>query len=282
MNSITDKLPRNDSYSHLIKYFADVFIVFLPSIGYIFQAIKFKQTKSSKGFAKFLCLLILIANILRIFFWIGKRFSLPLLLQAIIVVISQIYLIHVYIEYQEDQPITSGKSMSEYLKNWKETLDPKKIWKWYEEIEYYKFIFFWTLILSIICYIVGNKNTHFYEVLGTISVFCETFIELPQIKENFVLKSTKNLSGMMVLMWLIGDLFKTTYNILYKSPMQMIVGGIIMNFEDVILNTQVIIYDENNFFYKIFPKKLKYVNLDDEKSIEESNKIDFDTDKSSG
>jgi len=87
---------------------------------------------------------------------------------------------------------------------------------------------------------------------------------------------------MMVLMWLIGDLFKTTYNILYKSPMQMIVGGIIMNFEDVILNTQVIIYDENNFFYKIFPKRLKYVNLDDEKSIEESNKIDFDTDKSSG
>ena len=277
MNSSFGNIPENNPFSSIIKYSADILMIFIPSIGYIFQAMKFKQTKSSKGFARFLCLLLLIANILRVFFWFGKKFSLPLLFQAIIVIISQIYLIHVYLEYQEDLPMKTEKTMNEYLTNWKETLSPKKIWNWNDEIEYYKFILFIIVFLSIICTVVGTKNIQFYEILGTLSVSCETFIELPQIKENCMIKNTKNLSGTMVFMWFVGDLFKTTYNFMYKSPMQMIIGGIIMNCEDIILSSQFLVYDENSFVNKIFQRRTKYVNLDEVKSSEESNKLDFDT-----
>ena len=279
MNSIFDEISKNKTITYLFKSSIDMIMIFVPSIGYFFQALKFKQTKSTKGFAKFLCFLLLLANILRIFFWLGKKFPLPLLYQAIVVVISQIYLIHVYLEYQEDLPIKTEKSLTEHIINWKETLNPKKIWNWNDEIDYYKFIFFLFFIFSVICFIVGVKNTKFYDVIGTISVSCETFIELPQIKENCITKNTKNISGTMVFMWFIGDLFKTTYNILYKSPMQMIIGGIIMNCEDIILSTQVLLYNENSFLNKIFKRRNKYVNLDDVKNIEESNKIDFDTTK---
>ena len=277
MNSSFGNISENNPFSSIIKYSADILMIFIPSIGYIFQAMKFKQTKSSKGFARFLCLLLLIANILRVFFWFGKKFSLPLLFQAIIVIISQIYLIHVYLEYQEDLPMKTEKTMNEYLTNWKETLSPKKIWNWNDEIEYYKFILFIIVFLSIICTVVGTKNLQFYEILGTLSVSCETFIELPQIKENCMIKNTKNLSGTMVFMWFVGDLFKTTYNLMYKSPMQMIIGGIIMNCEDIILSSQFLVYDENSFVNKIFQRRTKYVNLDEVKSSEESNKLDFDT-----
>lgn len=277
MNSSFGNISENNPFSSIIKYSADILMIFIPSIGYIFQAMKFKQTKSSKGFARFLCLLLLIANILRVFFWFGKKFSLPLLFQAIIVIISQIYLIHVYLEYQEDLPMKTEKTMNEYLTNWKETLSPKKIWNWNDEIEYYKFILFIIVFLSIICTVVGTKNIQFYEILGTLSVSCETFIELPQIKENCMIKNTKNLSGTMVFMWFVGDLFKTTYNLMYKSPMQMIIGGIIMNCEDIILSSQFLVYDENSFVNKIFQRRTKYVNLDEVKSSEESNKLDFDT-----
>ena len=279
MNSIFDEISKNKTITYLFKSSIDMIMIFVPSIGYFFQALKFKQTKSTKGFAKFLCFLLLLANILRIFFWLGKKFPLPLLYQAIVVIISQIYLIHVYLEYQEDLPIKTEKSLTEHIINWKETLNPKKIWNWNDEIDYYKFIFFLFFIFSVICFIVGVKNTKFYDVVGTISVSCETFIELPQIKENCITKNTKNISGTMVFMWFIGDLFKTTYNILYKSPMQMIIGGIIMNCEDIILSTQVLLYNENSFLNKIFKRRNKYVNLDDVKNIEESNKIDFDTTK---
>ena len=279
MHSAFNKMSEPISFNYFIKLSADFFIIFIPPIGYFFQAMKFKQTKSTKGFAKFLCLLLLLANILRVFFWFGKKFELALLYQAIIVIISQIYLIHVYFEYQDELPAKTEKSIKEYIVNWKETLNPSKIWNWNDEIEYYKFIIFLCFIFSIMCYVVGFNNTQFYEILGTISVSCETFIELPQIKENCFLKSTKNLSGVMVFMWFIGDIYKTTYNFIYKSPIQMVIGGIIMNIEDIILSSQVLIYGDNNILNIICRRKQKYVNLDDVGSTE-SNKIDFDTDYS--
>ena len=54
-----------------------------------------------------------------------------------------------------------------------------------------------------------------------------------------------------------------------------------MNCEDFVLNTQVIIYDENNFLSKIiFKKRQRYVTLEDDKNISNtSNKIDFEGDK---
>ena len=269
------------SYNYILKIAIDLIMIFVPSVGYFFQAMKFKQTKSTKGFAKFLCFLLLIANILRCIFWLGKRFNLTLLFQAIVVIMSQIYLIHVYFQYQDELPFKSeNKPLCEYLLNWKETLNPYHIWNWSDEIEYYKFSFFFFLINLLICFLFGFDNITFFDIIGTISVSCETFIELPQIKENCVTKNTQNLSGTMVLMWLLGDMFKTWYNFVYKSPWQMIIGGIIMNCEDIVLNTQVIIYSEDNFIGKIiFRKKLRYVNLDDDRGTNSSNKIDFDGDK---
>ncbi len=73
MNSNYGNAYNITSYSHITKLLADILMVFVPSIGYFFQAMKFKQTKSTKGFAKFLCLLLLIANILRIFFLVWKK-----------------------------------------------------------------------------------------------------------------------------------------------------------------------------------------------------------------
>ena len=272
------------SYNYFLKLSLDLLMIFIPSIGYFFQALKFKQTKSTKGFAKFLCFLLLIANILRCIFWLGKRFNITLLFQAIVVIISQIYLIHVYFQYQDELPFkVDTKPLCEYLFNWKETLNPFHIWKWSEEIEYYKFTFFFVIIMLMISSFVGYNNLKFFDIIGTISVSCETFIELPQIKENCVTKNTQNLSGTMVFMWFIGDLFKTGYNLIYKSPLQMIIGGIVMNCEDIILSSQVLIYDENSFLARfIFRKKQRYVTLDDDKNITTSNKIVFEGEKNTG
>lgn len=273
-------------YSSLFKLSIDLLMIFVPSIGYFFQAIKFKQTKSSKGFSKSLCLLLLLANILRIFFWIGKPFSKTLLYQSIVVIISQIYLIHYYLKYREKPKdvIYPEKSFYQHMISWKETLNPYYIWNWYYEIEYYKFIIFLFFICSIICSFVGISNTKFFEMIGTISVSIETFIEIPQIKENCITKNTKNLSGAMVISWLLGDLFKTTYNIIYRSPMQMILGGILQNCEDLVLSSQVIMYSRDNPLSIYFKKRYNYLNLDsndkDDRAIYDG-KIDFDLESNS-
>ena len=263
-------------------------MIFVPSIGYCFQGIKFQKTKSSKGFSKNLCLLLLLANILRIFFWIGKKFSITLLYQSIVVIISQVYLIHYFLKYQDNSKrnIVPEKSILEHMTSWGDTLKFSKIWNWDYEIDYYKFILFLFFIFSIMCSLVGAQNIKFFDIIGTISVSIETFIEIPQIKENCITKNTKNLSGAMVIMWLLGDLFKSTYNIIYKSTFQMILVGLIQNCEDLILSSQVIIYGVMGPLSKMFKKQYKYLSVDDNEKIIENKsfvneKIDFDIEHNS-
>ena len=258
-----------------MKLSFDFLMIFLPSFGYFFQGIKFQKTKSSKGFSKSLCLLLLLANILRIYFYIGRPFEKSLLYQSIVVIISQIYLIHYYLKYQErtKDELPPEKSVLNHMISWKEIITPSKIWNWDYEIDYYKFILFLFFIMSFICYIIGKDFVKFYDLIGTISVGIETFIEIPQIKENCVTKNVKNLSAAMVLMWFMGDLFKSTYNITYNSPTQMIIGGLLQNCEDIILSSQLIIYGENGFANRFFKNRFKYFSLSNNDDINESKRI---------
>ena len=146
-------------YNNFLKLIFDFLMIFIPSLGYFFQAMKFKQTRSTKGFAKFLCFLLLIANILRCIFWLGKRFNLVLLFQSIVVIVSQIYLIHVYFQYQDELPYKSEtKSLCEHIINWKETLNFHHIWNWNDEVEYYKFItiFSFFMLMVYLCPSLGK------------------------------------------------------------------------------------------------------------------------------
>ena len=268
MNDLELNTSSSSSPS-ILKLSADFLMIFLPSFGYFFQAIKFQKTKSSKGFSKSLCLLLLLANILRIYFYIGRPFEKSLLYQSIVVIISQIYLIHYYLKYQErsKDELPPEKSILNHMTSWNEIITPSKIWKWDYEIDYYKFILFLFFFMSFICYLIGKDKIKFYDIIGTISVSIETFIEIPQIKENCATKNVKNLSGAMVLMWFIGDLFKSTYNIANNSPIQMIIGGLIQNCEDVILSSQLIIYGENGFANRLFKNRFKYFSLSNNEDV---------------
>ena len=277
------ELNPSSSSPSLLKLSADFLMIFLPSFGYFFQAIKFQKTKSSKGFSKSLCLLLLLANILRLYFYIGRPFAKSLLYQSLVVIISQIYLIHYYLKYQErsKDDLPPEKSILNHMISWKDIITPSKIWNWDYEVDYYKFIIFLFFFMSFICYLIGKDNINFYDIIGTISVSIETFIEIPQIKENCVTKNVKNLSGAMVLMWFIGDLFKSTYNVINNSPKQMIIGGLIQNCEDIILSSQLLIYGENGIASKFFKKRFKYFSLSSNEDVNENkgimnDKIEYD------
>ena len=237
----------------------DIFMVIGPSLGYLIQSLKFKKTKSSKGFSKSICLIIYMSQILRVFFWIGKPFKITLLYQSILIICFQVYLIYLWILYHDIKPknninknnqVNDKKEIIEYIIDWSDTISPNKIWNWTSTIEYYKFMLFIILILLIICGVVGIHNPILVNIMGTISFITEASTLLPQIVVSCKKKNASNLSMTMVALWSLGECCKFIYNIIYKTPIQMILSGGVQIFLDFFCLFQIICYRNSNPHYR--------------------------------
>lgn len=251
------------SFTDFIILMIDVFMVTGPSIGYFLQSLKFKRTRSSKGFSKSICLIIYNSQILRVFFWIGKPFKITLLYQSILIICFQIYLIHLWVKFHDIEPrkdpknitdqnqihefnIYEKKDIIEYLIDWSDTISPNKFWNWSNEIEYYKFMSLTVFVLLIISGVIGIHNVVLTNIYGTISVISEASTLIPQIIVSCKTKNASNLSFSMVVLWFIGDSCKFVYNINYKTPIQMIISGGLQIFLDFFVLMQIYCYKGKN------------------------------------
>ena len=66
-------------------------------VPYIPQYLIIKRSQNAEGFSNYVCLTLLIANILRIEFWFGKHFELPLLVQSIVMIVCMIVMLELCI-----------------------------------------------------------------------------------------------------------------------------------------------------------------------------------------
>lgn len=97
-------------------------------------------------------------------------------------------------------------------------------------------------------------NYLYIETLGFVAVFTESMLGMPQLLRNYAKKSTRGMSVEMVIMWLSGDLFKTLYTILRKTPAQFYVCGSIQVIVDILILGQVLWYRRPNVTYRKLPK----------------------------
>ena len=222
----------------------NIAMIFAPSIGYIAQAIKFKIKKSSVGFSLCVCLVLIFSNILRIFFWFGKQFTTALLFQSFIVLLSQLYLIKVYLDYKEQDKAYVGYSFFGIIM--KEMGQVSLFWKWNYFIPYLITTFLFSLILGGISYLFGFDNENYIEFIGYLSTGIEILLGIPQIIANYYGKNVQALSLIMFMTWILGDSFKTGYYIITKCPIQFIVFGVIQIIIDVTLIGQMIYYNKGS------------------------------------
>ena len=154
------------------------------------------------------------------------------------------------------------------LFDFSKTFKFKLIWKWDKAIEFYKFYFSIVASLTILLFIFGIKNKIYANAIGYINIAMELLCSLPQIIELYRTKNQRNISKIMVLLWLIGNLVKIYYNYYKNSPLQLLLGAAIQVFFNVILIGQII------YYYRINEKeKLLYedVNIHDKDKEKESN-----------
>lgn len=299
INEIHDHLNNNDSinimrrilavptdtkktsfFSNFMGFGIDFSMVAAPVITYFFQIYKFNKTKSSKGFSKFICFLLFMGNILRIFFWFGTHYKITLLYQSLGIVIFQAILIHLCIKYQEnpiqksllpgasqnEQVLSSEKPLLHYLTHWKSIFDIKSIWRWRVEVEYYKFMAFIIATLFLLCQIFKNSKIFFHSI-GIMSAIFESLCCVPQVIENYRTKNSKNVSFSMIFCWFLGDSFRLYYNIKFKAPLQMITAVSVQVTFDFIVCIQLCIYRDNKSGSVI------KIGIKKKKQIEEINRL---------
>ena len=252
----------------------DFFIMFAPSVNYLFQVYKFNKTKSSKGFSKYLCLLTILSHTLKVFFWFEETFKYTLLIQSLLVITMNLYLIFLCLKYKEKisnydiildekNNINNNIEAKQFIFDWRNIFNLKLIWKWDNIFEY--FIFYFLIVFILTTFHLFFKNSQLYsDFIGFVNIILDTLGSLPQIIEMYRTKDQKNISKIMVLMWFIGNDIKVYYNIYNKSPIQLIIGSYIQAFSNIILIAQIIYY----YIFNLDKKNIQTNSADNSNTID--------------
>ncbi|KAK6185330.1 hypothetical protein SNE40_007588 [Patella caerulea] len=229
---------------NLVNWVAASAMIFGGVVPFIPQYMDIKRTKNAEGFSLFVCLTLLVANILRIMFWFGKHFELPLLAQSFIMVFAMLGLVELCVSVKRNTEIISLKPRRFLDSNSSHTFldfDWSYFWKWTDFLSYVEFTATFILVVGVLTYIFLT-NAIYVELIGFLAVFAEAMLGTPQFYRNFQNKSTIGMSIKMVGFWTCGDIFKTGYFILRSAPPQFWICGMLQVSIDVCILLQVYVY----------------------------------------
>lgn len=232
-------LPRQTSqFVDFIKFGASWVASGAMVIGglvpYVPQYRDIKRTENPDGFSTYVCLLLLVANSLRIFFWFGHRFELPLLLQSIVMIFTMLAMLNLCVRVQNTNDIsTRRRAFIDF--------DYRYFWKWNRFSDYIWALSFFLAIGSYMTWIL-LESTVYVETIGFLAVLTEACLGVPQLQRNFQNKSTKGMSVSMVMLWTCGDVFKTSYFVVNSNPVQFVICGVLQVGVDLAILVQVWYY----------------------------------------
>jgi solute carrier family 66, member 2 len=219
----------------VLEWVASGAIVFGGVVPYVPQYLDIRRTRNAEGFSTFVCLTLLIANTLRILFWFGHPFELPLLVQSLVMTVAMLAMVQLCTEVRQDTEIVRSKQR--YLTDF----DLSYFWQWTDFLSYVQFLILFTLTSAGITYVFSNSYI-FVETLGLCAVLSEAMLGVPQFYRNFQKRSTEGMSVSMVLLWTAGDVFKTIYFVVRNAPMQFWLCGMLQISLDIAILCQVLFY----------------------------------------
>ncbi|XP_072936853.1 solute carrier family 66 member 2 isoform X1 [Epargyreus clarus] len=259
---ISDELGL--TVGHLIGWGAAGAMIIGGVAPYIPQYRQIKRTQDADGFSLYVCLTLLIANTLRILFWFGKRYELPLLIQSVVMNITMFAMIHLCVTVRKKNQIIRAReriftAQPDETARWLDQrsglgggdkprrfydMDRKYFWAWTDFQSYVDCMLVFSVLGAAITYLLIEFSP-FVELIGFFAVFTEAMLGAPQIAKNHQNKSTEGMSVSMVIMWTCGDLFKTAYFVLRDAPTQFWICGGLQVTLDIVILIQVWLYRHN-------------------------------------
>mmetsp|Transcript_21748 Transcript_21748/g.30432 ORF Transcript_21748/g.30432 Transcript_21748/m.30432 type:complete len:234 (-) Transcript_21748:27-728(-) len=208
----------------------DLIMVVAPVLGYIPQYQKFQKRKSSEGFNNLVCFILLVSNIMRCFFWFGKRFETTLLFQSIVMIIAQLFMLEICTRLAPQEPISRKKTIFDGRL--------QDFWKWDDFPSYGIFLSFLCLLFVILS-MVFIGYPWFVEAIGFASLLLESTLGMPQLYTNLMTGNTSGLSTELIATWFAGDAFKTVYFFQTGAPFQFLMCGLIQLTVDILIFVQI-------------------------------------------
>uniref|UniRef100_A0A0K0F689 PQ loop repeat protein n=1 Tax=Strongyloides venezuelensis TaxID=75913 RepID=A0A0K0F689_STRVS len=117
-------------------------------------------------------------------------------------------------------------------------------WQWTDLPSFFVALALFTAAASLIT-AVFIQFSWFVNALGLCSLLIEACLGLPQLIRNFKRKSTIGMSVTMVLGWFLGDVGKTIYFIIKKTPFQFYVCSCLQITIDILILIEVIVYKKS-------------------------------------
>ncbi|XP_043073777.1 solute carrier family 66 member 2 isoform X2 [Puntigrus tetrazona] len=224
----------------VVSWVASAAIVFGGVVPYIPQYRDIRRTQNAEGFSTYVCLVLLVANILRILFRFGRYFETPLLWQSIIMIVTMLIMLNLCTGVRTATELnTKRRSFTDFDWNY--------FWSWSRFVDYLQCVLAFTVLAAYVTYVLLD-SVLFVESLGFLAVFTEAMLGTPQLYCNYQNKSTEGMSIKMVLMWTSGDTFKTGYFLLTQAPVQFWICGLLQVCVDFAILFQV-------YYYSRYPQK---------------------------
>lgn len=222
----------------LLSWLASCVMVFGGALPYVPQYQEIVRSGNTEGFSTRVCLVLLVANILRIFFWIGKQFEVTLLLQSVVMIVTMLTMLHLCCSVQNNNRVSTKQHRLA-------DLDLRYFWSWTAFEDYLLFC----VLLAALCGVATAALLDwplYVEGLGALAVLAEALLGLPQLLQNHGHRSTRGMSVTMVLLWTAGDVFKTAYFVLNDSPAQFWACGSAQVLVDGAILLQVLYYGQDD------------------------------------
>uniref|UniRef100_A0A671SNM3 Solute carrier family 66 member 2 n=1 Tax=Sinocyclocheilus anshuiensis TaxID=1608454 RepID=A0A671SNM3_9TELE len=178
-------IKRHKSSITTVSWVASVAIIFGGVVPYIPQYRDIRRTQNAEGFSTYVCLVLLVANILRILFRLGRYFETPLLWQSIIMIITMLIMLNLCTSVRMATELnTKRRSFTDFDWNY--------FWSWSRFVDYLQCVLAFMVLAAYVTYLLLD-SVLFVESLGFLAVFTEAMLGTPQLYCNYRNKSTEGM-----------------------------------------------------------------------------------------
>ncbi|SPQ21818.1 a64cd76c-7e97-4496-9363-a155b4d04773 [Thermothielavioides terrestris] len=235
-------------FTTLSGYLTPAFLILSPLLSYSDQAYSMYRTRSSAGFSLDIPLIMLVASLLRIFYYPGAKYDNALLVQSFVMVAMQVVLLKIALDHRP-APYSKGGDAAVPFARANESQRPFNFWQWRSPKPYWQFLlslFAGLLVCEFLLAPIPLVYQSYSSLLGYVGLSVEATLPIPQLLANARSRSCKGFRLSVLASWLVGDAMKMFWFFTSTTsiPWAFKICGMFQAACDALLGVQYLLYGD--------------------------------------